>query len=108
MYESVCLSVSVYIKSSWLNSKLTLCFASVIHELAPASAPAHTHLHTQCRHEMDEIDLGTYAVKVCAVGDNRLWLRRVLGEVDIYIYLYPYLDVYLCFIYIDIYICEYI
>jgi len=36
----------------------------------------------ECRHEMDGIDLGTYAVKVCAVGDNRLWLRRVLGEVD--------------------------
>ena len=35
----------------------------------------------ECRHVMDGVDLGPYAVKVCAVGDNRQWLRRVLGEV---------------------------
>ena len=36
----------------------------------------------QCRHVMDGINLGTYAVKIAPVGDNRLWLRKVLTEVN--------------------------
>ena len=31
---------------------------------------------------MDGVFLGTYAVKVAPVGDNRLWLRKVLVEVN--------------------------
>ena len=37
----------------------------------------------ECRHVMDGVVLGSYAVKVCAVGENRQWLRRVLREVEI-------------------------
>ena len=37
----------------------------------------------ECRHVMDGVVLGCYAVKVCAVGENRQWLRRVLREVEI-------------------------
>ena len=31
----------------------------------------------ECRHVMDGFVLGSYAVKVCAVGDRRHWLRKV-------------------------------
>jgi hypothetical protein len=36
----------------------------------------------ECRHVMDNVYLGTYAVKIAPVGDNRLWLRKVLTEVN--------------------------
>ena len=35
----------------------------------------------ECRHVMDGVHLGTYAVKVAPVGDNRQWLHKVLREV---------------------------
>lgn len=34
-----------------------------------------------CRHMINGIDLGKYAIKKIPVGDNRPWLMRVLREV---------------------------
>jgi len=36
----------------------------------------------EVRHMLDGVYLGTYAVKIAPVGDNREWLRKVLREVD--------------------------
>ncbi|KAJ1476797.1 kinase-like domain-containing protein, partial [Baffinella frigidus] len=35
----------------------------------------------EARHTMDGVTLGTYAVKIAPVGDNRAWLRKNLREV---------------------------
>eukprot|EP00960_Hanusia_phi_P013438 394085-Hanusia_phi.AAC.2 len=35
----------------------------------------------ECRHVMDGVHLGTFAVKIAPVGDNRQWLHKVLREV---------------------------
>ena len=37
----------------------------------------------KCQHVLDGIELGTYAVKKVPVGDNHIWLNRMLREVHI-------------------------
>jgi serine/threonine protein kinase len=55
-------------------------YAKFFHSVRRIGTGAYGSVY-ECRHVMDGVDLGRYAVKVCAVGDNRQWLRRVLGEV---------------------------
>jgi hypothetical protein len=40
-----------------------------------------------CRHVLDNVVLGDYAVKKIAVGDNKTWLTRMLQEVHTYTYI---------------------
>jgi hypothetical protein len=35
-----------------------------------------------CKHVLDHIDLGTYAVKAIAVGESHVWLAKMLREVS--------------------------
>merc|ERR1712190_103329 len=37
-----------------------------------------------CRHVLDDLTLGDYAVKKVAVGDNKAWLRDMIREVKMF------------------------
>ncbi|ORZ36583.1 kinase-like domain-containing protein [Catenaria anguillulae PL171] len=57
-------------------------YSRFFHELGKLGRGAHGAVYL-CRHVLDDIPLGEYAIKKVAVGNNHPWLSRLLREVTL-------------------------